>query len=340
MRILAFSLSHVNHPPDNGPDEFPMKAVFLDWATMGPDLDLGAMRALLPNLELYEESTEDEVVERVAGAAIVLGNKVMISESIFAGSPDLRFIGLTATGTDNINLEAARKHGVGVANIRAYCTQSVVEHVFGCILMLTHSLGRYDADVRRGVWQEASVFTLLTHPLGELSAMTLGIIGFGELGKGVARVAETFGMDVLKAARPGSDDVPAGRVSLDELLARADIISLHCPLTDATRGLLGAREFRAMKDSAILVNTARGALIDTGALADALRQGDIAAAAIDVLPKEPPLDGDPLLDYDGDNLIVTPHIAWATREARQAAIDELTANVAAFLEGRERNRVV
>jgi glycerate dehydrogenase len=146
-------------------------------------------------------------------------------------------------------------------------------------------------------------------------------------------------MDVIVAARPGSDEVPAGRVSFDDLLARADAISLHCPLTDATRGLFGAAQFRAMKNSAILVNTARGALVDTAALADALRNGDIAGAAIDVLPEEPPVNGDPLLDYEGENLIVTPHIAWATREARQNAIDELTANVRAFLEGKSRNRV-
>lgn len=317
-----------------------MKAVFLDWATMGPELDISALRALLPDLEIYDESTSDEVAERIAGAAIVLGNKVLISESLFERAPEMRFIGLTATGTDNVNLRAARDHGVAVANIRAYCTASVVEHVFGSILNLAHNLGNYGGDVRKGAWQNATVFTMLTRPISELAAKTLGIVGFGELGQGVARVAEAFGMQVVVAARPGSDEVPEGRVAFDELLARADFVSLHCPLTDATRGLFGADQFRAMKSTAILVNTARGALIDSQALVDALREGDIAAAAIDVLPKEPPVDGDPLLDYAGDNLMVTPHIAWATLEARQAALDELTANVAAFLDGKERNRVV
>jgi glycerate dehydrogenase len=181
---------------------------------------------------------------------------------------------------------------------------------------------------------------MLTRPNNELSAMTLGIVGFGDLGKGVARVAEAFGMEVIVVARPGTDEVPDGRVSFDELLARSDVISLHCPLNDMTRGLFGAAEFRAMKDSALLINTARGALVDSQALADALRHGQIAGAAVDVLPHEPPVHGDPLLDYDGDNLMVTPHIAWATREARQKAIDELTANIRAFLEGKSRNRVV
>lgn len=317
-----------------------MKAVFLDWATMGPDLDISALRALLPELEIYDESTSDEVAERIAGAAIVLGNKVLISESLFDAAPEMRFIGLTATGTDNVNLRAARERGVAVANIRAYCTASVVEHVFGSILNLAHNLANYGRDVRDGAWQNASIFTLLTRPISELAGKTLGIVGYGELGRGVARVAAAFGMKVIVAARPGTDEVPEGRVVFDELLEHADFISLHCPLTAATRGLFGTDQFRAMKRTAVIVNTARGALIDSQALADALRDGDIAAAAIDVLPHEPPVNGDPLLDYEGDNLIVTPHIAWATLEARQAALDELTDNVAAFLDGRERNRVV
>jgi len=317
-----------------------MKAVMLDWATMGPDLDISEMEALLPNLEIYDETSDEEIAKRIAGATIVLGNKVMISESLFAGAPEMRFIGLTATGTDNIDLESAKRHGVAVANIRAYCTASVAEHVIGCLLNLTHNLQGYVSDVRGGAWQEASNFCMLTRPIRELSAMTLGIVGYGELGKGVARIARSFGMEVIVAARPGSDTVPDDRVSLAELLARADVISLHCPLTDATRGLFGAEQFRAMKRTAILINTARGALVDSRELADALKEGEIAAAAVDVLPTEPPVDGDPLLDYAGDNLMVTPHIAWGTLEARQAAIDELTANIAAFLEGRDRNRVV
>jgi len=317
-----------------------MKAVLLDWATMGPDLDVTALRALLPDLEIYDETEDAQVAERIAGAEIVLGNKILISESLFANAPDMRFIGLTATGTDNVDLEAAKKHGVAVANIRAYCSQSVAEHVLGCLLYFAHNLGPYLADVRAGEWQKAENFCMLTYPIRELSAMTLGIVGYGELGKRVASIAEAFGMEVIVAARPGTDEIPEGRVALDDLLTRADAISLHCPLNDTTRGLFGAAEFRAMKPSAILVNTARGGLVDSAALVNALRDGEIAAAAIDVLPKEPPRDGDPLLDYKGDNLIITPHIAWGTLTARQNAVDELTANIAAFLDGRERCRVV
>ena len=317
-----------------------MKAILLDWATMGPDLDVAELRALLPELEIYDDTDDDQVAERIAGAEIVLGNKVIISESLLANAPEMRFIGLTATGTDNIDLAAAKNHNVAVANIRAYCSRSVAEHVFGCLLSLAHNLGAHAADVRAGEWEKAANFCMLAHPISELSAMTMGIVGYGELGRTVARIAEAFGMDVIVAARPGSDDVPEGRVSLDELLARADAISLHCPLNEATRNMLGAAEFKAMKNTAIVINTARGGLVNSAALVNALRDGDIAAAALDVLPQEPPVNGDPLLDYDGNNLMITPHMAWGTRTARQNAIDELTANIAAFLEGRERCRVV
>ena len=317
-----------------------MKAVLLDWSTMGPNLDLGEMRKLLPDLEVFDETPDDKIAERIRDAEIVLGNKVILSETLFSGAPKLRFIGLTATGTDNVDVAAAQRRGIAVSNIRAYCTQSVVEHVFGCLLSLAHNLSAYDRDVRAGAWQRADDFCLITHPIDQLSTMTLGIIGYGALGQGVARAAETFGMRVIVAARPGSTGIPDDRVSFDELLAKSDVISLHCPLNDTTRGLFGAREFRKMKNTAILINTARGALVDTLALAEALRAGELRAAAIDVLPKEPPVAGDPLLDYEGDNLIITPHIAWGTLSARQNAIDELTANIAAFLEGRARNRVV
>jgi len=317
-----------------------MKAVLLDWATMGPGLDVSELRALLPDLDIFDDTDDSQLAERITDAEIVLGNKIILSDAVLEGAPKLRFIGLTATGTDNVDLGAAKQRGIAVCNIRAYCTQSVVEHVFGCLLNLAHNLDTYIADVRDGAWQEAENFCMLTYPIRELSSMTLGIVGYGELGKGVARMARAFNMDVLIAARPGSHEVPGDRVSMEALLQHADVISLHCPLNEATHRLFGAPEFAAMKDTAILINTARGGLVDSRALVDALRDGEIAAAAIDVLPKEPPTDGDPLLDYEDDNLIVTPHMAWGTLTARQGAIDELTANIAAFLDGQERNRVV
>jgi len=317
-----------------------MKAVFLDYATLGGGLDLTELESLVSELTLFDDSSDDEVAGRIADADIVFTNKIRLTRGLLEQSPKLKFIALTATGTDNIDTECSKRRGVGVANIRDYCTQSVVEHVFGVLLTLTHNLNRYQNSVRAGEWQQSTEFCLLNFPIRELSAMTFGIVGYGSLGQGVARIARDFGARVLVSARPGSAAVPEGRVSFDEVLTGSDVLSLHCPLTEATRDLFGVDQFRAMKNDAILINTARGGLIDSQALVNALSSGEIAAAAIDVLPKEPPVDGDPLLDYEGNNLIVTPHIAWATDRARQNAIDELAANTKAFLEGRERNRVV
>lgn len=317
-----------------------MKAVFLDYSTVGPGLDTGPLTDLLPGLEIFDGTRDDQVLGRISDAEFVFANKVRLGDELLDAAPMLRFIGLTATGADNIDLDSARRNGVAVCNIRGYCTRSVTEHVFGVLLMLAHNLHTYTNAVRDGAWQKSENFCMLTHPVRELSSMTMGIVGFGELGRSVSQKAREFDMEVIISARPGSNSVPDGRVAFDEVLDRSDVISLHCPLTEATQGLIGAVELRRMKSTAILINTARGALIESAALAIALRDGDITAAAIDVLPEEPPINGNPLLDYSGDNLLVTPHIAWSTHHARQASIIELAANVEAFLKGEERNRVV
>jgi len=317
-----------------------MKAVFLDYSTMGPNLDLWPLRRLLPDLDVFDATDDGQIGERIHDAEFVFANKIRLTPELLERAARLRFIGLTATGTDNVNLESAKQHNIAVYNIRAYCTQSVVEHVFGVMLMLTHSLGRYDKSVRAREWQQADDFCMLTHPVRELSAMTLGIVGYGELGQGVARIAKAFSMKVLVSSRPGSSEQSDERIPFNDVLEQADVISLHCPLNETTRHLFNADAFRQMKKGAFLINTARGALIDSVALVDALQSGQLAGAGIDVLAKEPPVQGDPLLDYAGDNLIVTPHVAWATNEARQNAIDELAANVEAFLAGKERNRMV
>ena len=318
-----------------------MKAAFLDYATVGAgELDLSPLEAVSTELSVYEQTPAERVAERIADCSLVYINKVRMTREIIEQSGELRFIGLLATGTDNVDLDAAREGGVAVCNIRAYCTNSVVEHVFGVLLHFTHSLGRYNASVRRGEWQQAADFCMLSHPIRELSGMTLGIVGYGELGRGVARIAEHFGMRVVVAQRPDGTGDMSGRVPLAELLADSDVVSLHCPLTEATRSLIGQRELATMKSSAILINTARGALVDSRALIGALSTGTIASAAIDVLSVEPPVDGDPLLDYDGNNLLVTPHIAWASLEARQNAVREVAANASAYLRGEQRNRVV
>ena len=316
-----------------------MKAVFLDYATMGPGLDLRPLRTLFDELDIHDQTPADATAERIRGAAFVFTNKMRLTETLLNEAADLRYIGLTATGTDNIDLVTAERHGIAVANIRAYCTQSVVEHVFGTLLMLAHSLARYDSAVRAGAWQNAPDFCMLSYPVRELSSMTLGVVGYGDLGRGVARVAEAFGMKVLVAERPGKQ-ARDGRTAFEDVLERADVVSLHCPLNDETRRLFNTETFGKMKPGALLINTARGGLVDSAALVAALDSGRLAGAAIDVLATEPPVDGDPVLDYRGANLIVTPHVAWASDVARQNAIDELAANAAAFLRGEPRNRVV
>jgi glycerate dehydrogenase len=318
-----------------------MKAVFLDFATMGPDLDVSPLTKLLPELEFFDVTPHEMTMERIRDAEFVFTNKIRFDDDTLGNAKSLRFIGLTATGTDNVDLCGAEKYDIAVCNIRAYCTQSVVEHVFGTLLYFTHSLSLYANAVREGAWQTSDDFCMLDFPIRELSGMTMGIVGLGELGRAVAQTARQFGMSVVVARRSGAGiDSGDGRVNLRAMLKLADVVSLHCPLNEQTRNLFGELEFRQMKNNAILINTARGGLIDSAALVSALRDGEIGAAAVDVLPKEPPRDGDPLLDYGGTNLLITPHIAWATTEARQNAINELAANVEAFLKGERRNRVV
>jgi glycerate dehydrogenase len=315
-----------------------MKAVFLDFGTMGAaELDPSPLAEVVPNFNAFDSTPEELVAERIKGVDFVFANKARMTKEIISNAGSLRFIGLTATGVDN----AAKKHDVAVCNIRAYCTQSIVEHVFAVLLNLTHSVRQYDRIVRVGAWQQADNFCMLEFPIRELSAMTIGIVGLGVLGTAVANMAQQFGMSVMIAQRPGKQGDPdEGRHDFKDILRDADVISLHCPLTDDTRGLIGANELKLMKPNAVLINTARGGLVDSSALVEALQKRTIAAAAVDVLPQEPPINGDPLLDYGGDNLIITPHIAWATVEARQNAINEVAANLRAFLAGERRNRVV
>jgi glycerate dehydrogenase len=318
-----------------------MRAIFLDYATVSfnGDLDPAALHRAMSDLELRDHTAPASVAGVVPGAAVVLVNKLRITREIMEAAPALRLIALAATGTNNIDLEAARERGVAVCNLRDYCTASVVQHVFGVLLTLTHRLREYDALVRSGAWQRGGQFCLLDYPVRELAGRRLGIVGFGTLGRGVAQAARAFGMDVMVANRPGGERV-AGRLDLDELLPQVDVLSLHCPLTPATEGLIDRARLGRMKPDAVLVNTARGALVDGAALADALRAGRLGGAAIDVLPQEPPVDGHPLLAADIPNLIVTPHIAWAAREARQRCIDEMAANVEDFRRGGRRGRVV
>jgi glycerate dehydrogenase len=317
-----------------------MRAVFLDFGTVSNgDLDTGPLERVLPGLVIHQQTSTLQVAERVAGFEVVFANKAIIDRRTIAANPQLRLIGLTATGVDNIDVVAAAEAGIAVCNLRDYCTQSVVQHVFAMLLALTHRLKNYDALVHAGGWQQAGQFSTFPFSIRELQGRVFGIIGHGTLGRAVGRTAAAFGMQVEIASRPGGPRL-AGRVDLDELLPRVDVLSLHCPLTDETRGLIGASRLARMKPDAVLINTARGALVDAAALAAALRNGLLGGAGIDVLEREPPPSDHPLLDPEIPNLILTPHIAWATHEARQRCLDELALNALAFSEGQLRNRVI
>jgi glycerate dehydrogenase len=317
-----------------------MSAVFLDFGTVGDDLDPASLRSAAPGLVLHAYTQPEEIASRIAGCEVVLTNKVRLNRDLIEGAGSLRVIGLTATGTNNIDLTAARERGVAVCNIRDYCTPSVVQHVLGVLLHLTHHLAEYSREAVDGTWMRATSFGLLHHPIRELRGRTLGIVGWGTLGSAVARACESaLGMQVIVANRPGGAAQP-DRVDLDELLARADVVSLHCPLTPETTGLISAARLARMKPDAILINTARGALVDVAALAAALRARRLGGAAIDVLPEEPPVGGSPLFAPDLTNLIVTPHMAWAARESRQRCLDELAANIEDWRRGGTRGRVV
>lgn len=325
-----------------------MRAAFLDFGTVShDDLDTATLERVLPGIRLYPTSTDAEVDERIAGCEFILTNKLNITRARMRAVPGLRFIGLTATGTNNIDLEAARELNIAVCNIRDYCTVSVAQHVLGAILMLTHRFREYGQAAIDGTWASCEQFSVPGAPIRELTGKVLGIVGFGTLGRAVAKAArDALGMRVLVAERPGAQAQDATtmsspvRVTLDEVLRAADVLSLHCPLTPATTGLIGRRELALMKPEALLINTARGALVDLEALVEALRGGDLGGAAIDVLPQEPPINGSPLFAPGIPNLLVTPHIAWAAFEARQRAVDELAHNVEDFLRGGRRGRVV
>ncbi|MGB5259612.1 MAG: D-2-hydroxyacid dehydrogenase [Gammaproteobacteria bacterium] len=316
-----------------------MHGVFLDVSTVTDgDLDLSPLRATLASWAFNELTAPGDIAHAIRDATIVVSNKAMLDRAALEGATRLRLICIAATGTNNIDLDAAYAADIAVCNVSGYATTSVVEHVFMVMLALRHRLAEHTAAVHQGLWQQASRFSMLDFPFRELSGQTLGIIGYGELGKAVADIGRAFGMQVLVAERAGATVRP-GRVAFDHLLDQADVISLHCPLTPATKNLLTMEAFRKMRNDAILINTARGGIANEMDLLKAVQSGEIAGAAVDVLTTEPPVSGNPLLDVQLPNLIVTPHIAWAGRHARQRLIVELAGNIRAFLDNKPRNLV-
>jgi glycerate dehydrogenase len=293
---------------------------------------------LLPGIALHDRTPQAEVPARIAGHQVVLANKSVVDGATIAANPQLKLVALTATGVDNVDVAAARAAGVAVCNLRDYCTDSVAQHAFALLLALTHRVADYHALVAGGRWQAAGQFSVFPYPIRELRGRVLGIAGHGALGSAVAGIARAFGMKVEIANRPGGTP-QEGRRDLDEMLPELDVLSLHCPLTPATRGLVSRERLARMKPDAVLINTARGALVDMRALAEALKSGRLGGAGVDVLEREPPPPDHPLLDPSIPNLILTPHVAWAAREARQRCLDELVLNIQSFVAGGRRNRV-
>jgi glycerate dehydrogenase len=329
-------MAHGRHSEEGGN---PL-GVFLDVDTVDRgDLCLSALQSTLPRWRFHGNTTREALPERIQEAFVVVANKVLLDEAGLRSAPNLQLVCVAATGTNNVDLEAAQRLGIAVCNVPGYATATVVQHVFMLMLALSARLPDYERAVAAGRWQRQPLFCLLDYPIRELAGKTLGIVGYGNIGRAVAGVAEAFGMYVLVAQRPGASEEHPGRLPLHEMLPRVDVLSLHCPLTPETRGLVGAWELVLMKPDAILINTARGGLVDEGALADVLRAGRLAGAGVDVLSEEPPTHGNPLLADDVPHLIVTPHIAWASREARQRLADAIADNVRAFLAGAPRNVV-
>ncbi len=308
-----------------------MKAVFLDLDSMGEGLDYAGVEATLDELVFHNETGPDQVLERVRGFPVIIVNKVMLDRAVLeAARPKL--ICVVATGVNNVDLEACRELGITVVNARGYGTDAVAQHTLTLMLALSTRLLDYHRAVQAGDWHRSRQFGLLDYPIRELSGKTLGIVGLGNLGGRTAELARAFGMEVLVAQRPGGEPRP-DRVPLEDLLPQVDILSLHCPLNEQTQNLIGERELGLMKPTAFLINTSRGGLVDEVALAEALRAGRLGGAGFDVLSKEPPREGNPLLDDDIPNLIVTPHSAWGSREARQRILTQLAENIDGWKRG-------
>jgi glycerate dehydrogenase len=310
------------------------RAVFLDHTSLDlGDLDLSPWRETFSDLVLHASTTPDQVAERLKDAEVAISNKIMIDAATFAACPNLKLVLVTATGVNNVDLDAARKHGVVVSNCQGYGTPSVAQHTLMLLLAMATRLPDYQQAIHQGQWQKSKQFCLLDFPIVELEGKTLGLLGHGELGGAVAKLAEAFGMRVLSGQIPGRPARP-DRVPLHELLPQVDALTLHCPLNDHTRDMIGAHELSLLKPKAFVVNTARGGLINEQSLADALRNGHLAGAATDVLTVEPPVNGNPLLSGDVPRLIITPHSAWGSQEARQRIVGQINENAQAFYEGK------
>lgn len=290
--------------------------------------------------QAFPATAPEQVVHRLQDATIAITNKVVLSADILRQLPQLKMIAIAATGTNNVDLDYCREHGIVVSNIRDYATDSVPEHVIALMFALRRNLLGYHRDVHNGVWQEKGQFCFFTHPIGDIRGATLGVIGAGSLGKAVAGLAKSLGMKVLFAEHKSAAQCRPGYTPFHDVLAQADVITLHCPLSDHTRNLIGQPELTQMKPSALLINTGRGGLVDEQALVEALQDGKLAGAGIDVFTQEPaPADNPLVVSSYLPNLILTPHVAWGSDSAIQTLANQLIDNITAFVEGRPQNQV-
>ena len=319
-----------------------MNIVVLDAYVNNPgDLSWKQLEAF-GSVTLYDRTAPDEVAFRVADANIAVSNKITWDEAALDAAPNLELIALTSTGFNVVDLDAAQRRGVTVCNVPAYSTPDVAQMTFALLLELCLHVGAHSRGVMNGEWVRSIDFSYWDYPLVEIAGKTLGIVGMGSIGQAVARVANAFGMDVLfnsRSAKPACENEHGRQVGFDELLARADIVTLHAPATPETNGLIDAAAIAKMKDGAMLLNTARGTLVDERAVADALIAGKLSGFGADVVAVEPMTQNSPLLDAKDKNIVITPHIAWATHEARTRLLDTVFANIRAFIEGHPQNVV-
>ena len=316
------------------------RIVFLDRSTIGPSVTLS--KPSIPHEWVdYDRTRPDQVVERLKGAHIAVCNKVPIRRDAIEQLPDLKMICIPATGYDAFDINVCKERGIVVSNVRGYATNTVPEHTFALILALRRGLAGFRQDVIEGRWQEAAQFCFFSHPINDLAGATLEIFGEGALGQGVARLGQAFGMRTLFAAHKNVEGLGPLYTPFDEVLATADVITLHCPLTSATRNMIAAPEFAKMKKRPLLINCARGGLVNEADLVDALDRGQIAGIGFDCLTSEPPTQDNPLLKiFDRPNVIVTPHVAWASNEAMQTLWNQVVLHIENFYAGRPSNKVV
>lgn len=316
------------------------KVVFVDRATIPAHVPLPPLNFTHDWVE-YDFTQSEETYERVKDADIIITNKVVLNSDLLQKLPNLKLVSVAATGVNNVDLDFCKANGIAVTNVQGYSNRSVPEHVLGMIYALKRNLFGYHLDIANGVWQIDNQFCFFTHPIGDVAGSTLGVIGKGDLGSAIATLAKAVGMNVIFAERKGAESCREGYLPFDDVLVQADIISLHCPLNEYTRNLITSNELNKMKPGSILINTGRGGLVDEQDLVDALKQGTIAGAGVDVFTQEPADKSNPLIaNINLPNLLLTPHVAWGSNSALDKLVHILVSNIEMFQQGKEQNRVV